>query len=146
MYRRTYDSWGYSPLDQITTDNVADLIPVWSFSTGVVSGHQAPPQVNDGIMFVTTPESQTLALDARSGELLWRYVRQLPDDIVRGHRTNRGVGLYGDLVFVTAQDAHVVALNAISGEVVWDQPVEDYHLGYYMTCLLYTSDAADDTP
>ena len=133
MYRRTYDSWGYSPLDQITTDNVADLIPVWSFSTGVVSGHQAPPQVNDGIMFVTTPASQTLALDARSGELLWRYVRQLPDDIVRGHRTNRGVGLYGDLVFVTAQDAHVVALNAISGEVVWDQPVEDYHLGYYMT-------------
>ena len=133
MYRRTYDSWGYSPLDQITTDNITDLVPVWSFSTGVVSGHQAPPQVNDGIMFVTTPESQTLALDARSGELLWRYVRQLPDDIRRGHRTNRGVGLYGDRVFVTAQDAHVVALNAMSGEVVWDVPVEDYHLGYYMT-------------
>ena len=133
MYRRTYDSWGYSPLDQITVDNVADLVPVWSFSTGVVSGHQAPPQVNDGIMFVTTPESQILALDARSGELLWRYVRQLPDDIRRGHRTNRGVGLYGDLVFVTAQDAHVVALNALSGDVVWDEPVEDYHLGYYMT-------------
>ena len=133
MYRRTYDSWGYSPLDQITVDNVADLIPAWSFSTGVVSGHQAPPQVNDGIMFVTTPESQILALDARSGELLWRYVRELPDDLRRGHRTNRGVGLYGDLVFVTAQDAHVVALNAMSGEVVWDEPVEDYHLGYYMT-------------
>ena len=56
-----------------------------------------------------------------------------PDDIRRGHRTNRGVGLYGDLVFVTAQDAHVVALSATSGEVVWDQPVEDYRLGYYMT-------------
>ena len=60
-------------------------------------------------------------------------MRQLPDDIRRGHRTNRGVGLYGDLVFVTAQDAHVVALNALSGDVVWDEPVEDYHLGYYMT-------------
>ena len=78
MYRRTYDSWGYSPLDQVTVDNVADLVPVWSFSTGVISGHQAPPQVNDGTMFVTTPESQVLALDARTGELLWRYVRQLP--------------------------------------------------------------------
>ena len=64
---------------------------------------------------------------------MWRYVRQLPDDIRRGHRTNRGVGLYGDLVFVTAQDAHVVALDATSGEVVWDKPVEDYRLGYYMT-------------
>ena len=64
---------------------------------------------------------------------MWRYVRQLPDDISRGHRTNRGVGLYGDLVFVTAQDAHVVALDATSGEVVWDKPVEDYRLGYYMT-------------
>jgi alcohol dehydrogenase (cytochrome c) len=133
MYRRTYDSWGYSPLDQITSDNVADLVPVWTFSTGVISGHQAPPQVNDGVMFVTTPESQVLALDARTGDLMWRYVRQLPADIRRGHRTNRGVGLYGDLVFVTAQDAHVVALDATSGEVVWDQPVEDYRLGYYMT-------------
>ena len=133
MYRGTYDSWGYSPLDQITTDNVGDLVPVWTFSTGVNSGHQAPPIINDGVMFVTTPESQVLALDARSGELVWRYRRELPDDIRRGHRTNRGVGLYGDLVFVTALDAVVVALDARSGEVVWEQAVEDYRTGYYMT-------------
>ena len=126
MYRRTYDSWGYTPLDQITAGNVADLVPVWSFSTGVNSGHQAPPIVNAGVMFVTTPESQVIALDARTGEQLWRYRRQLPDDIRRGHRTNRGVGLYGDRVFVTAQDAVVVALDAMSGEVVWEQAVEDY--------------------
>jgi alcohol dehydrogenase (cytochrome c) len=133
MYRGAYDSWGYSPLDQIAVDNVGELVPVWTFSTGVTSGHQAPPIVHDGVMFVTTPESQVLALDARSGNLLWRYRRQLPDDIVRGHRTNRGVGLYGDLVFVTAQDAVVVALDARTGEVVWEQAVEDYHTGYYMT-------------
>ncbi len=133
MYRGTYDSWGYSPLDQIAVDNVGELVPVWTFSTGVTSGHQAPPIVHDGVMFVTTPESQVLALDARSGNLLWRYRRQLPDDIVRGHRTNRGVGLYGDLVFVTALDAVVVALDARTGEVVWEQAVEDYHTGYYMT-------------
>ena len=123
MYRRTYDSWGYSPLDQITTDNVANLEPVWTFSTGVTSGHQAPPIVNDGIMFVTTPESQVLAIDVRTGDLLWRYRRELPEDIVRGHRTNRGVGLYDDKVFVTTQDAFVVALNATTGELVWEQDV-----------------------
>src|SRR6059036_4059807 len=51
MVRRTYDGWGYSPLDQITTKNVEKLQPVWGFSTGVVSGHEAPPIVNNGVMF-----------------------------------------------------------------------------------------------
>ena len=133
MYRRTYDSWGYSPLEQITKDNVDRLVPVWSMSTGVVSGHQSPPIVNDGIMFVTTPEDQVLAIDARSGELLWRYRRQLPEDTLRAHWTNRGVGLYGDKVFVTTHDAVVVALDARTGEVVWESSVADYRSGYYMT-------------
>src|SRR5215468_6733137 len=55
LYRRTYDSHGFSPLHQITADNVKDLVPVWTFATGVTEGHQAPPMVNNGIMFVTTP-------------------------------------------------------------------------------------------
>ncbi len=133
MYRRTYDSWGYSPLDQITTDNVANLVPVWSMSTGVTSGHQAPPMVNDGVMFVTTPDAQVIAIDARTGDPLWRYQRQMPDDAVRSHRTNRGVGLYGDKVFFTTHDAFVIALDAMSGEVVWETSVADYRSGYYMT-------------
>ena len=133
MYRGTYDGWGYSPLDQITTGNVADLVPVWSFSTGVTSGHESPPIVNDGVMFITTPEDQVLALDARTGELLWRYRRQLPDDLRLAHRTNRGVALYGNRVYFTTHDAHVVALDAVLGEVVWERAVEDYRTGYYMT-------------
>ena len=133
MYRGTYNSWGYSPLDQITMANVADLAPVWSLSTGVVSGHESPPIVNDGIMFVTTPEDQVLAVDARTGELLWRYLRQFPDDMRQSHRTNRGVGLYGDKVFYTTHDAFVVALDAMTGEVVWETAVADYRTGYYMT-------------
>ena len=133
MYRGTYNGWGYSPLDQITTENVANLVPVWSLSTGVVSGHESPPIVNDGVMFVTTPEDQVLAVDARTGELLWRYRRRLPDDLRAGHRTNRGVGLYGDRVFFTTHDAFVVALDARSGEVVWEEAVADYRAGYYMT-------------
>ena len=66
MIRRTYDGWGYSPLDQITTANVARLQPVWVFSTGAVNGHEAPPLVNGGVMFVSTPGNQVIAIDART--------------------------------------------------------------------------------
>jgi alcohol dehydrogenase (cytochrome c) len=55
LYRRTYDGQGYSPLDQINTSNVKNLTPVWTFSTGVIEGHEAPPIVNNGVMFVATP-------------------------------------------------------------------------------------------
>ena len=58
MTRGNYKGWSYSPLDQINTSNVKSLVPVWSFSTGVDSGHEAPPIVNNGVMFVTTPYSQ----------------------------------------------------------------------------------------
>ena len=75
MYRGTYDGQGYSPLDTINAGNVADLVPVWTFSTGVLEGHQSPPIVNDGVMFVTTPQAQVIALDAKTGEQLWRYKR-----------------------------------------------------------------------
>jgi len=133
MYRRTYDSWGYSPLDQINTQNVATLVPVWTFSTGVEEGHQSPPLVNNGVMFITTPKNQILALNVKTGDLLWRYTRELPEDLFQLHPTNRGVALYGDKVFLATVDAHLLALNAKTGEVVWDQTVEDYLTGYYMT-------------
>ena len=133
MYRRTYDSWGYSPLDQINTKNVKKLVPAWTFSTGVEEGHQSPPIVNNGVMFITTPKNQVLALDARTGDLLWRYRRELPEDLFQLHPTNRGVALYGDKVFLATVDAHLLALNARTGEVVWDQTVENYLTGYYMT-------------
>ncbi len=133
MYRGTYDSWGYSALDQITTDNIDDLVPVWTLSTGVTSGHQSPPIVNDGVMFVTTPEDQVIAIDARQGEVLWRYRKPLPEDVGRPHWTNRGVGLYGDRVFFTTHDAYVVALDARTGNVEWETAVADYTHGYYMT-------------
>ncbi len=133
MYRRTYDGWGYSPLDEINTANVKSLKPVWSYSTGVDEGHQAPPIVNDGVMFVSTPQNQVLAIDAGSGDLIWRYRRELPDDLLQMHPTNRGVALYGDTVYLATVDAFLVALNAKTGEVRWETEVEDYLSGYYMT-------------
>src|SRR5437868_11731747 len=68
MFRRSYDGWGYSHLDQITRANVSRLQPVWSFATGQVEGHQAPPIVNNGVMFVATPGNQVIALEAKSGK------------------------------------------------------------------------------
>ena len=133
MVRRTYDSWGYSPLDQISTANVGSLRPLWTFATGVVEGHQAPPIVNDGMMFVATPRNQVIAIDARSGEERWRYRRALPADLFQLHPTNRGVALYGDRVYLATVDAYLVALDAKTGEVVWEVEVEDYLSGYYMT-------------
>ena len=100
MYRRTYNGWGFSPLDQITSRNVTDLSPVWVFQTGVFNEHhQSPPIVNDGTMFITTG-SNVIALDAATGQLLWRYVRRLPEDLVTRHPTNRGVALYEDLSLI----------------------------------------------
>ena len=133
MYRGTYAGWGYSALEQINTQNVKNLVPVWSFSTGVTEGHQSPPIVNDGVMFITTPENQVLALDAGNGELLWRYRRELPEDLFQLHPTNRGVGLLGDKVYFATVDAYLVALNARSGEVIWEKAVGEYRKGYYMT-------------
>jgi alcohol dehydrogenase (cytochrome c) len=133
QYRRTYDGWGYSPLSQITAANVQHLKPVWTLQTGVVEGHEAPPIVNNGVMFVATPGNQVMAIDAKSGNLLWRYKRPIPEDMLLLHPTSRGVGLWGDRVYFAAADAVLVALDARTGKEVWKAPVEDYTKGYYMT-------------
>ena len=93
QYRGNNQGWGYSPLKQINTENVKRLVPAWSVSTGVTDGHQAPPIVNNGIMFVTTPQAQLLAIDAKTGNILWKYQRELPPELFQLHPTNRGVGL-----------------------------------------------------
>jgi len=133
MVRRTYAGWGYSPLEQITPANVARLQPVWSFSTGVTNGHEAPPIVNNGVMFVATPGNKVIALDAKTGGLLWRYRRPLPEDVILLHATSRGVALYGDKVFFAAGEAVLVALNAKTGQEVWSARVADNKNGYYMS-------------
>ena len=95
QYRNTYNSWGYSSLEDINRKNVDQLRPVWTFSTGVVEAHQAPPIVNEGVMFITTPRNQVIAIDAKTGEEIWRYRRELPEDLFQLHPTNRGVALLG---------------------------------------------------
>jgi len=133
MYRRTYDGQGFSPLEQINASNVKSLVPVWTLSTGQVEGHESPPIVNNGVMFVTTPEGQVLALEAKSGTLLWRYKHQLPEDLTQLHPTNRGVALLGDTLYLATTDCMLVALDAKTGKEKWIKPVEDYRKGHYMT-------------
>ncbi len=133
MYRGNYAGWGYSPLEQINASNVKKLRPVWTLSTGQIEGHQAPPIVNNGVMFVATPMNQVMAIDAKSGDLLWRYQRKIPEELFQLHPTSRGVALLGDSVFLATTDAFLVALDAKTGKVQWETKVEDYAKGYYMT-------------
>jgi alcohol dehydrogenase (cytochrome c) len=140
MVRRTYDGWGYSPLDQITPANVARLQPAWTFATGVLNGHEAPPIVNHGVMFVATPGNQVIAIDAKTGALLWRYKRPLAEDAITLHPTSRGVGLYRDRVFFASADATLVALNARTGTEVWTTKVADNKAGYYMSIAPLVAD------
>jgi len=140
MYRRTYDGWGYSPLSQITTENVGRLKPAWTLQTGQIEGHQAPPIVNSGVMFVATPGNQVLAIDAKKGDLLWRFKRPIPEDILLLHPTSRGVGLLDGKIYFAAADAVLVALDAKTGKEVWNTKVEDYTHGYYMSLAPLVAD------
>lgn len=140
MIRRTWDGWGYSPLDKITPANVARLQPAWIFSTGVSSGHESAALVNNGVMFVATPGNQVIALDAKTGMLLWRFRRPLPADVILMHPTSRGVALYGDKVFFASGDAVLVAIDAKSGKEVWSTKVGVNKDGYYMSLAPLVAD------
>jgi len=133
QWRGNYEGWTYSPLEQINSENVDNLEVAWVYSTDAAGGHQAPPIVNNGYMFVATPEHQVIALNARSGNELWRYKRELPKDHFAMHRTNRGVTLYEDKVYLSGLDTCAIALDATSGEEVWKNCLADWKLGFHMT-------------
>src|SRR6266487_3931922 len=69
-------------LQNYTPVTAERLQPLWRMATGQVEGHQAPPIVNNGVMFVATPGNQMLAIEAKTGNILWRYKRTLPEDVV----------------------------------------------------------------
>jgi glucose dehydrogenase len=69
--RRTYDLGGHSPLDQINRGNVGQLTEAWSVPLGQ-GGNMTTPLIHDGVMFIADTNNLLLALDARTGELLWR--------------------------------------------------------------------------
>jgi alcohol dehydrogenase (cytochrome c) len=126
----------YSPLTQINTSNVQNLVPVWSFSFGGEKqrGQEAQPVVYDGKMFVTASYSRIFALDAKTGKKLWKYEHRLPDGIMPCcDVVNRGAALYDNLVIFGTLDAQIVALDQETGKVVWKEKIDDYAAGYSMT-------------
>ena len=133
MYRRTYDGSGFSPLQQINTSNVGMLSLAWSLSTDLIEAHETTPIVNHGRMFITTPGNNVIALDAKSGTQLWRYLKKYPDGLFQLHPTNRGVALYGNRVYMATTDCQLVAIDATTGKEDWSVQIDDYKSGCYAT-------------
>jgi alcohol dehydrogenase (cytochrome c) len=128
MGRRTYNGWGYSPLDQINTDNVKNLQLVWSWGLTPGGTTQETPLVHDGVMFIQNSTHLIQAINAATGQLLWKYQYDLPDGVNPGGE--RSKALYGDNLIFATRDAHIVAINAKTGKLVWDQQVADYKKGF----------------
>jgi PQQ-dependent dehydrogenase (methanol/ethanol family) len=120
MWRRTLDSWAFSPLTDINSANVATLERVWSHPLG--SGVQeSTPLIHDGRMFVPNNGDYIQAFDAASGELLWEYQREYPEGVRGG--TNRNLAIWGNLIINGSGDNQMYALNAATGELVWENKV-----------------------
>ncbi len=134
-YSGDYTSQRYSPLAQITPANVAALRPAWIYQALNPGTLQVSPLVVDGVMYLTEYQGHVVALDARSGRVLWRYQQELPANVLAlGFApTNRGVALLDSTLFVGTPDARLVALDARSGAVRWIIRVADNALGYAIT-------------
>jgi len=122
MWRGTLNHQGYSPLDQITTDNVDDLQVAWSrtLPDGLLEG---TPIVRDGVMFFQGPNDEVLALDATTGDTLWEYNRELPEEGLPGLIIARNLALWEDKVILQTKDNFMVALNAQTGQVEWETQI-----------------------
>lgn len=135
MWRRSYSSWGYSPLEQINRENVKSLRVAWTWSM-TAGATEIEPIVHDGILFLSNASDKIQALNAATGDLLWEYRRNLPPQIVAqggNSLAKRNMALFGDQLFVTTSDAHLVALDVKTGKVVWDHTVADWKEGYRYT-------------
>jgi alcohol dehydrogenase (cytochrome c) len=128
MWRRTYNGWGYSPLDQINKDNVGDLRLAWAWGMSPGGRTQETPLVHDGIIFIQNSTHLIQALDAATGDLIWEYQYDLPDDArVSGVRNK---AIYGDTLIIATRDAHLLALDTKTGQLVWDKQVANYRHGF----------------
>jgi alcohol dehydrogenase (cytochrome c) len=125
MWRRTLNSWGYSPLDQINKTNVGQLTMVWSrpLTAGIQEG---TPLVHDGVMFMPNPLDVIQAIDAATGDPIWEYRRSLPEDIGKSvpfPAINRNVAIYGNTIIDTSADDYVYALDVGTGTLVWETQI-----------------------
>ncbi|GAB4069835.1 methanol/ethanol family PQQ-dependent dehydrogenase [Ancylobacter sonchi] len=119
-----YANTRYSRLDKITAANVGTLQVAWTFSTGVLRGHEGAPLVVDGVMYVHTPFPNIVyALDlAHDGRILWKYEPQQSRDVAAimcCDLVHRGLAYAEGMVFLQQADTTIVALDARTGAVRW---------------------------
>ena len=130
-WRRTPNSQGFTPLDQINKATVNNLSLAWVW--GMESGRSQPaPLVKNGIVFVPNFGNVVQALDGRDGTLLWEYRRQFPEGGRQGGHL-RTLAMWEDMIYVATTDAHLVALDARTGAVRWDVEIADDTKGYSNT-------------
>ena len=131
MWRRTLDSWGYSPLSEINRENVGELRMVWTRDLATGTGEITPLAYN-GMLFVPQANDVIEALDAKSGDFIWGYSRDIPEDLyemVGGNaRNNRNLAIYEDKIINTSDDNHIFALDASTGREVWETEILDYQV------------------
>ncbi len=134
-YSGNYQSQRFSPLNQITPDNVAKLKVTWLYQAQEKGYLETSPLVADGVMYLTEPGARLTALDLRTGRKLWSWQRpqSAKAKTIGFGATNRGVALLDNTVYVGTLDCYIVALDARSGAVRWETKVQENKLGYAIT-------------
>ncbi len=122
-----YSGRRFSKLSQINQSNVQHLTLAWVLQPQAVSIKSMPLEVG-GYLYFTTPDN-VWAADARTGQMIWHYVRQSMGD----HIGQRGVGMYGNWLYFETPDCHLVSLDAKNGKLRWDIELADPKLGYFST-------------
>ena len=108
MWRRTLDGWGYSPLDQITRENVSGLRMVWTRAL-TRGSQQGTPLAYDGVLYMPNPRDVIQAIDAATGDLKWEHRREVPEGSGGGlAANNRNIAIYDNLIIDTSVDDHVL--------------------------------------
>lgn len=129
-----YAGTRYSELDQITSSNVKNLQPAWSFSTGVLRGHEGGPLVIGDVIYIHTPFPNTVyALDQATRSVIWEYTPNMDPDVTIPvmccDTVNRGLA-YGDgKIFLQQSDTVLTALDAKTGKRIWSVQNGDPKLG-----------------
>jgi alcohol dehydrogenase (cytochrome c) len=133
-YSGNYKGWRHSPLKQITPVNAKDLEMKWVFQADSTEKLESSPLVVDGVMYVTQPPNDIVALDAKTGRIFWMYqYRVAADARVCCGRVNRGLAILGNTLFMGTIDAHLVAVDAKNGRLIWDTKVSTAAQGYAVT-------------
>jgi len=121
----SYKAWSYSPLNQITRENVHRLLPAWTFPTGGRGGLESAPIVADGKMYLEDQNNDVFALDAVTGRPIWNYAYKPSKDARPGNGRARGLAIGFGMLFLGTRDNHVVALDAKTGKEVWNIEIEN---------------------